>query len=79
MGAFLNFADFSSYLSYLLTKETPWKRGEAIFSEPELIWRLLDEFWKILIKINQLKSSMTVALTQTLKTVECLSNSCGYW
>ena len=75
MGTFLDFAYFSSYL---LTKEIAWKRDDAIFSEPELIWSLLVEFWKILIKIKQLKSSMTVSLTQKLRAVECLSNSSGY-
>ena len=46
--------------------------------KPELIWSLLGEFWKILIKIKQLKSSMTVLLSQKLRVVECLGNSCGY-
>ena len=50
MGTFLDFAYFSNYLQ---TKETAWKWGDAMFSEPELIWRLLGEFWKILSKIKQ--------------------------
>ena len=33
--------------------QTAWKRGDAIFSEQELIWSLLGEFRKILIKIKQ--------------------------
>ena len=73
---FLNFTYFSSYL---LTKETGWKwRSDAIFLELELIWGLLGEFWKTLIKIKQLKSSMTVSLTQIFWAVECLGNTCGY-
>ena len=47
---FLGFASFSNYLQ---TKEAAWKRGDAIFSEQELIWSLFGEFWKILIKIKQ--------------------------
>ena len=34
--------------------------------------------WKILIKIKQLKSSINVTLTQKLRAVVCLGNSCGY-
>ena len=47
---FLDFADFSSYLQ---TKETVWKQGATIFSEPEMIWSSLSQFWKILIKIKK--------------------------
>ena len=73
MVTFLNFTYFSSYL---LTKETGWKwRSDAIFLELELIWGLLGEFWKTLIKIKQLKSSMTVSLTQIFWAVECLGNT----
>ena len=50
MGTCLDFAYFSNYLQ---TKETAWNRRDTIFSEPELIWSLLGEFWKILIKIKQ--------------------------
>ena len=50
LDTFLDFAYFSNYLQ---TKKTAWKRGDAVFSEPELIWSLLGEFWKILITIKQ--------------------------
>ena len=50
LGTFLDFAYFSIYFQI---KETAWNRGDAIFSEPELIWSLSGEFWKILIKIKQ--------------------------
>ena len=42
---FLSFLDFAYFSNYLQTKETAWKRGDAIFPEPELIWSLLGEFW----------------------------------
>ena len=62
----------------MLTKKITWKRGDAIFLEPELLWSLLAEFWKMLINIKQLKSLMTASLTQKWRAVECLSNPCGY-
>ena len=49
-GTFLDFAYFSNHLQ---TKETAWKRGDAIFSEPEVIWSLLGEFWKSSLKSNK--------------------------
>ena len=45
LGAFLDFIYFSSYLQ---TKETARKRVVAIFSEPEILVRLLGQFWKVL-------------------------------
>ena len=63
LGTFLDFAYFSSYLQ---TKETVCKRSDVIFSEPELLWSWLGEFWKILTKIKQLKSLMTVSLTMEI-------------
>ena len=56
---FLGFAHFDSYLQ----TKTAWKRYDAIFSEPEILWSSLGQFWKILIKIKQLKSLMIVSLT----------------
>ena len=50
LGTFLDFAYFSNYLQI---KKTAWKLGDAVFSEPELIWSLLGEFWKTLIKVKQ--------------------------
>ena len=50
---FVTFLDFAYFSNYLQTKETAWKQGDIIFLEPELIWSLLGEFWKILIKIKQ--------------------------
>ena len=72
------FLDFAYFSSYLLTKETAWKQGDAIFSEAELIWSLLGEFGKLLIKIKQLKVLITESLAQKLWAVECLGNSWGY-
>ena len=51
----VTFLDFAYFSSYLQIKETVWKRGDAIFSEPEWIWSFLDEFWKILIRSHNLK------------------------
>ena len=57
------FLDFAYFSSYLQTKETARKRGDAIFLEAEMIRNSLGQFWKILIKIKKLKSMMTVSLT----------------
>ena len=75
MGTFLDFAYFSSCLQ---TKETAWKRGDAIFSELEMIWSSLGQFWKILVQIKQLKSLMVVSLTLKLRAAELLGIICGY-
>ena len=75
MGTFLHFAYFSSCLQ---TKETAWKRGDAIFSELEMIWSSLGQFWKILVQIKQLKSLMVVSLTLKLRAAELLGIICGY-
>ena len=52
LGKFLDFAYLSSYLQ---TNEIVWKRGDTIFSEPEMPWSLLGPFWRALNKIEQLK------------------------
>ena len=44
------------------TKKAAWKQGDTIFLELEMIWSLLGQFRKILIKIKQLKSLMAVSL-----------------
>ena len=75
LGTFLDFAYFSSCLQ---TKETAWKRGDAIFSELEMIWSSLGQFWKILVQIKQLKSLMVVSLTLKLRAAELLGIICGY-
>ena len=49
------FPDFAYFSSYLQTKKTAWKQGDVIFSEPEMIWSLLGQFWKILIRIFKSK------------------------
>ena len=68
MGTLLNFAYFGNYEQ---TKETAWKRGDAIFSEPELIWSLFGEFWKILIKIKQ-KITQTTVPQKKVKAISTL-------
>ena len=56
--------DLAYFSSYLQTKETAWKRGDACFLEVEMLWSLLGLFWKDLIKIKILqKSLMVVSLT----------------
>ena len=60
LGMFLDFTYFGSYLQ---TKETAWKRGRSIFSEPEMLWSSVGQFWKVLIKIKQLKILIPVSLT----------------
>ena len=60
LGTFLGFAYFSSYLQ---TKETAWKRGDAIYSKPVMLSSSLGQFWKVLIKVEQVKSLMVVSLT----------------
>ena len=46
----------------MLTQKTARKRGDAIFLEPEVIRSLLDQFWKMTIKMKQLTTFMTVSL-----------------
>ena len=41
LGTSLDFAHFSGYLQ---TKKTVWKQGDAIFSEPEMLWSSFGEF-----------------------------------
>ena len=60
LGSFLDFTYFSSYLK---SKETAWKRGQAIFLEQEMLWSSLGQFWKVLIEIKQIKILMPVSLT----------------
>ena len=72
MGTFLDLAHFSNYLQ---TKEIAWKRGDAIFLEPELIWSLLGELWKIPIKTKKKKNYKNLMLQiDLLKTVALLKN-----
>ena len=40
------FLDFAYFGSYLQTKETARKQGDAIVSELEMLWSSLDQFWK---------------------------------
>ena len=51
--------------SYLQTKETAWKQGDAIFLEPEMLLSSLGQFRKAFIKIGQNKGLM--ALSEALK------------
>ena len=60
MDTFLDFAYFSSIYK---KEETAWKQGNPISSEPQMLWNLLSKFCKVLIKMKQLKSLMTVSLT----------------
>ena len=55
--------DFTYFNSYLQTKETAWKRGDAGFLESEMLWSSLGQFLKVFIKIKQPKSLMAVSLT----------------
>ena len=55
--------DFTFFNSYFQTKKTAQKVDHAIFLEPEMLWSLLDPFWKALVKIEQLESSMALSLT----------------
>ena len=43
--------DFAYFSSYLLTKEITWKRGDAVFLEPEMLRSSLGQFQKALIRI----------------------------
>ena len=52
--------DFAYLRSYLQKREFVWKRGYAVFSEPEMLQSLLGHFWKVLFRIKQLKTLMTV-------------------
>ena len=38
MATLCTFIDFTYFSSYLQTKENAWKRRDAIFSEPEMLW-----------------------------------------
>ena len=64
------FLDFAYFRNYLQAKETAWKRGDAIFSEPELIWNLLGEFWKS--SLSQTKNYKNLMLQ-----VDPLNSSCS--
>ena len=44
MSTFLGFAYFNNYLQ---ANEIAWKRGQEIFSEPDMPWNLSGEFWKV--------------------------------
>ena len=57
------FLDFAYFCSYLQTKEPAWKQGEAVFSDSEMLWCLLGQIWKILIKIKKIKILMPASLT----------------
>ena len=59
LGAVLDFAYLRSYLQ---KRKFLWKQGDAIFSEPEMLRSLLGHFWKVLIRIKQFKTLMTVSL-----------------
>ena len=55
------FFDFTYFNSHFQTKET-CKRCQSIFWEQEMRWTLLGQFWKILIKIKQLKIVKPISL-----------------
>ena len=59
MNTFLYFAYFSSYLQ---TKKTTWKRGNAISPETVMQIIFLGPFWNTFIKIEQLKNLMALSL-----------------
>ena len=43
-----------------------------------MLWRSLGQFWKLLIKIKELKSLIFVSLTpKKIRAVELLGNFCG--
>ena len=69
LGTFLDFIYFGNYSQ---TKETAWKRDDAIFSEPDLIWSFLGEFWTILIKIKQ-----NITKIWCFKQILLISSSCS--
>ena len=57
-GIFFSVSNNVSYRLFqvlFVYKGTSWKRGDVIFLEPELLWNLLDQFWKVPIKIKKLK------------------------
>ena len=69
------FLDFAYFSICLETKETTSKRGESIFSEPEMLRSSLGQFRKALIKIKQLKLLMALSLTsKKLRAVKFLGN-----
>ena len=72
MGTFLDLAHFSNYLQ---TKEIAWKRGDAIFLEPELIWSLLGGLWKILIQTKKINYKNLMLQIDLPKIVALLKNS----
>ena len=47
MATLCTFIDFTYFSSYLQTKENAWKRRDAIFSEPEMLWNSLGLFGDI--------------------------------
>ena len=47
MATLCTFIDFTYFSSYLQTKENAWKRRDAIFSEPGMLWSSLGLFGDI--------------------------------